>query len=183
ITIMARSFISERQTGTILRLRSAPLSNAALAAGKTIPFFLVSFVQAILLLVAGRLLFDMSLGQFPWMLLPVIFCTSLSVIGLGLLTGAAARTEAQVLSYGTFLIIVLAGISGCLMPRDWMPAAMQQLALTTPHAWALIAYDELLSGQPPDLARVWLSCLMLVVFAALFFAAGLATLRLIRRRA
>lgn len=58
------------------------------------------------------------------------------------------------------------------MPRDWLPELMQQASLATPHAWALIAYNELLASSVPDVALVWQCCAMLVLFAAAFFAAG-----------
>jgi ABC-2 type transport system permease protein len=59
----------------------------------------------------------------------------------------------------------MAGISGCFMPRAWLPLPMQQISLATPHAWALIAYDQLLTTRRPDLERVWQSCLMLIAIS------------------
>ncbi len=180
INFMARSFIGERTTGTLLRLKAAPVSNTALITGKIVPFFLVAVVQGIILFAAGRLLFGMSWGVKPWMLLPVIVSTSLAVTALGLLTGALARSEVQVVAYGTFLVVVLAGISGCLMPRDWMPPTMQKVSLVTPHAWALLAHDQLLTTERPDLKMVALSCAVLIGFAVLFFMAGLICFRRLR---
>ena len=55
-----------------------------------------------------------------------------------------ARNEAQVAIYGTLLVLMLAGVSGCLMgDRELMPEAMQQLSLVTPQAWALLAYNRM----------------------------------------
>jgi len=48
---------------------------------------------------------------------------------------------------------VLAGVSGCLMPRDLMPERMKQISLVTPHAWALDAYSQLLLS--PRLPSLW----------------------------
>jgi ABC-2 type transport system permease protein len=61
------------------------------------------------------------------------------------------------------------------MPRDWLPDLMQKVALATPHAWALKAYDQLLrnsSRLDPDLTVIATGCGMLVVFAAIFFLLG-----------
>lgn len=173
LTIMARSFSGERDAGTLLRLVAAPVGSAALTVGKTAPFYLLSVLQGVLLFMAGRFLFGMPWGDRPWLLPLVVACTSLSVTGLGLLLASWVRTESQAVSYGTFISLTLAAISGCLVPRDWMPDIMQRISLGTPHAWALMAYDELLSGNPPDLGRVYSACAMLVGFAALFFTAGL----------
>jgi ABC-2 type transport system permease protein len=150
INLMARSLIHERQMGTLFRLRAAPISSSSVLAGQTVPFFMVSVVQGILLFVFGRALFGMSWGHSPAMLLPVLICTSLAATGLGLLTATLVTTEAQVSTYATLLVIGLAGISGCFMPRDWLPDLVRDVSLATPHAWALIAYDRLLVRPGAD---------------------------------
>jgi len=172
INIMARSFIAEREHGTLCRLRAAPVGHGALLVAKTVPFLIVSIVQGALLFVCGRMLFGMSWGSHPWMLVPVTLCTCVAATTLGLLVATLVRSEAQVSAYATLLVITLAGISGCMMPRDWLPDLMRQMSLITPHAWSLIAYDELLSEADAGPGRVWRSCLMLLVFSAGFFAAG-----------
>ena len=172
VNIMARSFIGERDIGTLCRLRMAPVSRAGLLLGKTIPFFIISLVQSALLFLFGRLLFGMSWGSMPVGLIPVIVCTSLSATALGLLVATLVRTDSQVSAYATFLVITMAGISGCFMPRDWQPQFMQQIGLITPHAWALIAYDQLLVREHLNVAVFSRCCAMLSTFAAVFFALG-----------
>ena len=172
VNIMARSFIGERDIGTLCRLRMAPVSRVGLLLGKTVPFFIVSLVQSTLLFVFGRLLFGMSWGTLPAGLIPVVVCTSLAATSLGLLVATLARTDSQVSAYANFLVITMAGISGCFMPRDWQPHLLQQIGLITPHAWALIAYDQLLVREHLNPAVVARSCAMLLAFASAFFAVG-----------
>lgn len=172
VNIMARSFLSERELGTLRRLRIAPVPEWAVLIGKTIPFLIVSLLQTAVLFIAGRLLFGMSWGQMPWMLLPVIFATSCAATGLGLMIATLVKSEAQVSAYATTAVIILAGISGCFMPRQWLPEIMQQISLATPHAWALIAYDQLLSTTTPNLTQVWQCVGMLMAFAAGFMIIG-----------
>ncbi len=172
VNIMARSFLSERETGTLQRLRMAPIRRDQLLLGKTIPFFIISLVQSILLFVFGKLLFGMSWGEDPTLLLPIIFCTSVSATGLGLLVATVVRTDSQVSAYANFLVITMAGISGCFMPRDWLPELMKRISLITPHAWALIAYDQALTARVPNLDVIYQCCGMLLLFGALYFALG-----------
>jgi len=169
---MARSMIEERDLGTLARLRMSPASEAWTIVGKTVPFLIVSIVQTMLLFIAGKLFFSMSWGVQPWALLPVIVCTSMSAVGLGLLVATTARTDAQVSAYGNFLVLTMAGLSGCLMPRAWQPPLMQKIGLVTPHAWSLIAYDQLLTKQYPELDQVARCCGMLLLFAVIFFSLG-----------
>jgi ABC-2 type transport system permease protein len=172
VNFMARSFIGERDLGTLNRLRLAPITRPGMLIGKTVPFLIISLVQTALLFLAGKLLFGMSWGDDPLLLLPVMFCTSLAATSLGLMVSTLVRTEAQVSAYGNFLVLTMAGISGCMMPRAWQPELMQQIGLITPHAWALIAYEQLLSLPTAELPVVWKSCEVLLAFAAGFFVIG-----------
>jgi ABC-2 type transport system permease protein len=172
VNIMARSFLTERELGTMRRLRIAPVPGWAILVGKTVPFLVVSLVQTAVLFGAGRLLFGMSWGTDPWMLLPVIFATSCAATGLGLMIATLVKSDSQVSAYATTAVIILAGISGCFMPRKWLPDLMQQISLGTPHAWALIAYDQLLATNSPNLAIVWQCVGVLMGFAAGFFVVG-----------
>ena len=172
VNIMAHSFISERNLGTLRRLRMAPILPVELLAGKTIPFLVISLVQSGLLFLFGRLLFGMSWGDQPWLLLPVMFCNSLAATALGLLLSTLVRTESQVSAYANFLVISTAGISGCFLPRDMLPELMQKISLATPHAWALIAYQQILTRAHPDLATIGQCCVWLAGYAAAYFALG-----------
>jgi ABC-2 type transport system permease protein len=172
VNIMAISFISERRLGTLRRLRMSQITPVQLLLGKTLPYLFISIVQSVLLFVAGKLMFGMSWGNRPEMLLAVIAATSISATGMGLLLATNVQTEAQVSSYSTFLVVVLAGISGCYMPRAWLPALMQKLSLATPHAWALIAYDELLTRSHPDLRLVGECCGVMAAMGIICFTIG-----------
>jgi ABC-2 type transport system permease protein len=178
-------FASERRQGTLKRLRAAPLTHGEILLGKLLPCFVISVGQGLFLLGAGKLVFGMRWGPEDWpmalqvaWLLPVVATTSLAAMGLALLIASLARTETQVAIYGTPLVLVLAGISGCLMPRDLMPELMKQVSLATPHAWALDAYMQLLLNPAPELARVGESCLALAGFGIGFLTLAWWWLRL-----
>jgi ABC-2 type transport system permease protein len=172
VNFMARSVLHERELGTLRRLRMAPINPISLLAGKTLPFLFISLIQTAVLFVCGRVIFAFSWGTEPLMLIPVIISTSLAATALGLLVATLVRSESQVSAYATILVITMGGISGCFTPRQWLPDAMREFSLTTPHAWSLIAYDEILTKAVPDPRVVFESCAMLVAFAVVFFIAG-----------
>ena len=172
VNIMARSFIHERELGTLRRLRLAPIKPTSLLAGKTVPFLIISLAQTVLLFVCGKLLFGMSWGSSPWLLLPVIFCTSVAATSLGLLVATVVRTESQVSAIANLVVITMAGISGCFMPRKWLPDLLKQISKATPHAWSLMAYDQLLATPVPDVTLVVECCVWLIAFGGLFFLTG-----------
>ncbi len=165
-------FVSERRQGTLKRLRAAPLSRTQILLGKLLPCFVLSLAQGLFLLGMGKLIFGMSWGAAPVWLVPVVFTTSLAAMGMALLVASLARTETQVAIYGTLLVLVLAGMSGCLMPRELMPEQMKAISRITPHAWALDAYTQLLLNSAPNLAMVSTACLVLALFGAGFVGAA-----------
>lgn len=172
INIMARSFILEREQGTLRRLQLAPIPPTAVLIGKTAPFYIASVVQTCLLFLSGRVLFDMSWGPEPIYLIPVILCTSAAATSLGLALAAWVRTDQQVSAFGTSLVLILGGISGCFIPRAWLPDLMKNLSLATPHAWALRAFDAVLTKDAVDSIFVIDNCFALLGFSLVFFTAG-----------
>lgn len=180
-------FVAERRHGTIVRLRAAPLSRWQILLGKLLPCLVVSLAQGFLLLVCGVVIFGMSFGPMPWLLVPVVVSTSFAAVGLAMLVAGLARTETQVAVYGTLLVLMLAGLSGSMMPRDLMPEGMRTLSQITPHAWALDAYSQLLPppaepGQPPppapEVEEVLRDCGVLLGFGAVFLSLAWWRMRL-----
>ncbi len=172
VNIMARSFIHERDLGTLRRLRIAPVAPTGVMLGKTLPFFIVSIVQTLLLFLTGKLLFGMSWGVEPWLLIPIILSTSMAATTLGLMVATLVKTDSQVSAYANFVVIVMAGISGCFLPRDWLPDLMKTISLATPHAWALMGYREILTKEAPMHAEIFKYCGIMVLFSILYFAIG-----------
>ncbi len=183
-------FVMERRQGTLRRLRAAPVSRGEVLLGKLLPCLGLSIVQGSFLLLAGKLVFNMSWGPEDWpiakqllMLLPVVVTTSLAAMGLAMFVAAVARTEMQVAILGSLLFLFLGLISGCLIPRELMPEGMTQVSQITPHAWALDAYRQLLQrpapgAEGPNLEIVARSCLVLTGFGLGFLALAWGLLRL-----
>lgn len=177
VNIMGRSFIQERELGTLQRIRIAPVSPLSIMIGKTLPFLLVSVVQTAILLTAGVFVFGMDPGTRPWLFVPLVFCTSLAAATLGLAFAAFVRTDAQVSAWGNLIVLATSGISGCLIPRHLMPESAQTISLITPHAWSLMAYRELLREPSPQLAVVLNACGLLILFSMVFCVIGLIGFR------
>lgn len=163
-------FAAERRHGTLVRLEASPIGLGQLLLGKTLPCLALSVLQGVVLMACGNLVFGMKWGPAPLLLLPVVACTSLAAVGMAVLVGTIAKTDAQVSVYGTLLVLVLAGLSGSMMPREMMPESMRQLSRITPHAWALDAYEHLLypNATSVDPVQVWADCGVLAAFGAGF---------------
>lgn len=157
-------FSTERTQGTLRRLKGAPVARTEILLGKLVPCFILSAIQGILLLLAGKLVFGMSFGPDPKWVFLVALATSAAATGLAMLAGSLARSETQVMIVGTMLVLAMAGLSGCLMPRELMPEQTKVISRITPHAWALDAFNQLLLNPEPNLVVVAWSCGALTLF-------------------
>ncbi|MCS7087303.1 MAG: ABC transporter permease [Thermoflexales bacterium] len=171
VSLLAGSVLQEKREGTFRRLMVAPMNRAVMLAGKLLPYYLINLLQLAVMLGASSVLFGMSLGRSPLGLAAVSLAVAAAATGLGVLVSALARTEAQVGGLTVLLLLTLAALGGCFVPRFIMPEWLRLLGLITPHAWALDAYQDLLVrgyGFMTVLPKVG----MLLVFAALFFGMG-----------
>lgn len=184
-------FVVERKQHTLTRLRAAPITRTQVLIGKFIPCFFISVVQGMFLLLAGKLIFGMNWGPSRWPiwqqilnLMPVILTTSLAAMGMAMFVAALTRTEMQVALIGSLLVLMLALLSGCLIPREILPEEMIEVSRITPHAWALDAYRQLLvrpeNGTEiiPNMSIVRRSCMVLSGYGIGFLFLGWSFLRL-----
>jgi ABC-2 type transport system permease protein len=62
-------------------------------------------------------------------------------------------------------------IGGVMAPRFVMPPFMQTLGLVSPHAWGLMAYQDVLM-RGADVAAILPATAVLLGFSAVFFGVG-----------
>ncbi|MBI4673347.1 MAG: ABC transporter permease [Chloroflexi bacterium] len=172
VSYVAGSILTEKQDGTFRRLLVAPISKPALLAGKLLPNFIVGVAQVTILFAIGHFVFGMKLGNDLFGLALVTLAVALAATGLGILVAALAKSERQIGGLGTLVILTLAALGGSMAPLAVMPDFMQTVAKFTPHAWALMAYQNLIVR-----GYGWMDVLpqvaVLLGFAAAFYAIAL----------
>lgn len=171
VLALANSILTEKQEGTFRRLLAAPLSKAALLAGKLLPYYVVVLLQVAIMFAVARFLFGMELGDLPGLLL-ITLALGAAATSLGLMVSALGKTYAQVSGIATLIILVMAAIGGSMVPLFVMPQFMQDLARITPHFWAITGYQDVLV-RGLGLGEVLVESGVLVAFAAAFFAIAL----------
>lgn len=174
----ALSVVREKERGTIEQIRMSPLSPAAFVAGKALPYLGLSFVSALLIIVAAMALFDLPV-RGSWLLL----CLSIGIflvgaLAQGLLISTIADTQQvafQVAVLSSFLPTFI--LSGFVFPISNMPAAIQLVTYLVPARYFLVALRSVvLKGVGLEAFGGTLAAL--VVFAAVMM--GLASIRLAR---
>jgi ABC-2 type transport system permease protein len=147
--------------------------------GKTVPYFLVSLVSAMSIVVAAMVLFDMPMrGSWP-VLLGVVSLFLVGALGFGLLISSIADTQQvafQLALLTSFLPTLM--LSGFIFPISSMPTFLQVVTHIVPARYFLVALRGIvLKGVGPSV--FWSDLLALGIFAVAIL--GLASLRLRRQ--
>ena len=167
----------EKRQGMIRRQAALPMSRSTLFLGKLAGRLLLAAGQAVLLLLAGRYLFGVSLGSSPAGLAVLLGSYLLSVAALSTLLGAVLATPEQASAVGWVSSMILAGLGGCWWPSEVMPRWLWRSAHVFPVPWAMDGFHSLLSfGHGLD--AVLLPAAALLGFAPLFAVLGARFLRL-----
>ncbi|HJO07973.1 MAG TPA: ABC transporter permease [Chloroflexota bacterium] len=175
VTVIATSVFKERNSGALRRVRATPAPRVAVVIGKTVPFFAINFLQAVIMFTVARLAFGMDLVNIP-ALLGITAGVSLAATGMGSLITNVVRTEAQAGSIGVLLVLVLAALSGSMIPRFVMPEAMQTIGVIAPQSWGLTAYQDVLV-RGLGIGEIALETAVLVGFGVVFLTVSVFRFR------
>jgi drug efflux transport system permease protein len=174
----ALSVVREKERGTMEQVRMAPLSPLPYIIGKTMPYLVISFVSAILVILSAMMLFDLPM-RGSWLLL--CGAIGLFLIGAqaqGLLISTIAETQQvafQVALLSSLLPTMI--LSGFIFPITSMPTVVQWITHIVPARYFLVALRSIvLKGA--DITAFWQEMVALAIFATV--ALGLASLRLRR---
>jgi len=174
----AESIYEEKKAGTFRRLLAAPMSKAALLAGKMLPNLVTGIVQSAVIFAFGiwglRLigLTPVTLGVEPLATVLVIVLIALCSSAFGILIAALARTEAQIGGLSTLLLWGMGFLGGGIMPLFILEQFLGPLPKIVPHYWANHALTNLMT-RGLGLADVTTDMVVLLGFTALFFVVGL----------
>lgn len=147
---LSGSLIRERQTGSLRRLMTMPVSPFSLLVGKICAYVLVCLVQFALMLLAGAYLLPLlgtsglELGIELVTIIPVVLAASLAATGYGLMVGTLAKTYEQASMFGAVSIVIAAALGGIMMPVYVMPRHMQEISTFSPLSWGLTAFQDIL---------------------------------------
>ena len=144
------NIVKEKNQGTLVRLRTNPVSYATVIAGKTITFLIICMIQFYLMVAVGVFLFphiglpELSVKGILGLMSIVALFSGFAAIGFGILLGTIAKTQEQSAPFGATSVVVLAAIGGVWVPVFAMPKIMQIIAVASPMNWGLNAFYDVI---------------------------------------
>ncbi len=148
---------TERDEGTLKRLRGTPMPKAAYFAGKMILVLVTCLTEAVILILVGALVFGVDLpGEparwwtFGWVVALGVGASTL----LGIAVSSLPRSGRSASAVITLPYMLLMFVSGVFIPAQILPEWVRQLGLLFPPAWlsqglqAAFLPDAFLAAQP-----------------------------------
>lgn len=134
----AFALVTEREDGTLLRLRSTPHGMKGYVVGEAVLETLGILPMLVLLLVPTALFTDqlMHRGAVGWLTVAALLLLGLvATLPLGMIIGSVARKPAHVSTWGMLPVIGLSVISGIFVPLSQLWGWLQVVAQAFPLYW------------------------------------------------
>jgi ABC-2 type transport system permease protein len=174
------NIVKEKAQGTFIRLRTNPVPNSIVLAGKTITYLIICMIQFYMMIAVAVFLFphiglpSLNIEGNLFLMTIVALFSGFAAIGFGILIGTVAKTQEQSAPFGATATIILAAIGGVWVPVFAMPKIMQIIAQSSPMNWGLEAfYDVLLRNATfwdllPELFLLFLFFIVTTTIALLY---------------
>jgi len=174
LILTSMAITREREMGTLEQLIVSPIKAWELIIGKTIPFVIIGFGDIILIILAGKFIFDLPIRGNLLFLFVICFIFILTTLSLGLFISTVSRTQQQAMITAFFFIMPAMLLSGIFSSIESMPKAIQYITILNPLKYfAKSVRGILLKGN--GFSILWPQLLALFIFG--ITAAILSSLR------
>lgn len=174
MTNASRSILNEQQHGTLPRMMVSPTSRASVLGGKMLGVYITGLMQMAVLILAGKLLFNISYGE-PLAVLVFTLVLVAAATAWGMLEAAISKSPGQANALGWLVNLSFAAVAGNFIPRQAYPAWLQNIGLITPNAWGIDTFYKLVQGGSFNV--IYLPILVLAGMTVVLFVAAVLIFR------
>ncbi|PKL88420.1 MAG: ABC transporter permease [Ignavibacteriae bacterium HGW-Ignavibacteriae-2] len=168
------SIVREKERGTIEQINVSPLSSIEFILGKTVPYIVISLINAGIVLLAGYILFGIVTKGNILLLLLGTFAFLFAALSLGVFISTISDSQ-QVAFQAANVTSLLPSLilSGFIFPIESMPVAIQVLTNITPAKFFIVILRAILL-RGAGISAFWDQLVYLGIFGLIFIM--LATL-------
>ncbi len=162
----------EKEFGTMELLLASPLKPREIILGKVTPYVLLSFVNAMTIILLGILVFDVPVVGSIWLLMIECMLYIILALSLGVLISTIAKTQqmAMIMSMlGLMLPTIL--LSGFIFPIDNMPTILQWFSTIMPARWFIVIMKNIML-KGTGFAFIWKETIILSGMTLFFILAA-----------
>ena len=166
------SIVREKETGTMEPLLASPVGTATILVAKAVPYFILSFVNLLTILLLSVTVLKVPVNGSLWLLFGVSLVFILVTLALGLLISCLTSSQvAAMLVSGMGLMMPTMLLSGMIFPLESMPEFLQWISCIIPARWYIDAVRHVMI-EGAGFAVVARDFFILLGMAALLLAAS-----------
>ena len=156
------SIVREKEVGTMEVLLVSPVRPAKIIFAKMIPYFAISCIVLILILLLARYLLDVPMTGGVWGIFSLSLLYLALSLSLGLLVSTIARTQVAALLISAMVMMMpILMLSGMLFPIENLPIFFKVVSSIVPARWYIDAVRKMMIQGLP-LTAVWENCAILL---------------------
>ncbi|MEN8223718.1 MAG: ABC transporter permease [Bacteroidota bacterium] len=162
------SIAREKELGTMEVLLVSPLKPIQIVIGKVIPYVVLSFVNAITILLLAFFVFGMPVQGSLILLLAETLLFIIMALALGILISTVANNQQTAMMMSMFaLMLPTILLSGFIFPIENMPVVLQWLCNIMPTKWFIIIIKDIMI-KGVGLMHIWQETLIIIGITVVF---------------
>jgi len=139
------AIVAERASGVLKRIAVSPAEKMEIVTGKLLGRMVIAGVQILFLLIAGRFLFSITLGNsyigLIFLMTAFAFCTG----SFALLFGSLFSDPDQVTGFAVLTSLAMSSLGGCWWPLEVVSKPFRIVAFCLPTGWAINGLHKIIS--------------------------------------
>ena len=139
------SIVREKETGTMEVLLVSPVRPIKIILAKMIPYFAISCINLITILLIASYLLDVPMSGGVWSIVVISIIYLLLSLALGLLVSTIASSQVVALLISAMVMLLpMMMLSGMVFPLENLPTVLKPLPYIVPARWYIEANRKLM---------------------------------------
>ncbi len=162
------SLVKEKEHGTIEQINVSSITSFELLLGKSTPYIVLSFLDALLILALGYILFGVVVKGSLLLLFVMTLIYIIASTSLGIFISVISTTQQIAFTLATFSTLLPSVIlSGFVFPIESMPTIIQVISNITPAKFFIIILRSIII-KGVGIEAFWDQLLYLILFGSVF---------------
>ena len=158
------SLVKEKEHGTIEQINVSSINSFELLVGKSAPYIVLSFLDALLILALGYILFGVVVKGSIILLFSMTLVYIIASTALGIFISVISNTQQIAFTLATFSTLLPSVIlSGFIFPIESMPTIIQVITNITPAKFFIVILRSIII-KGVGISAFWDQLLYLVLF-------------------
>ncbi|MDD2494736.1 MAG: ABC transporter permease [Tissierellia bacterium] len=171
------TILDDRKYKTWQRMLISPVSKVSVLGGTIIVTYLLGALQIGVLILGGKYLFDIDLGNSVAGIITISAAFVFAVTSLGLMLSGIVKTNAQLGSIAPIVLTSTSMLGGCMWPLEIVNnKVLLFLAELTPQKWAVQGIGNIASKGMGFQAAIF-PTIVLLIMGIIFFGIGLKIMK------